>query len=212
MFADVDVREWNHLLPRVLPVESVTDPTRTVERALLGLLAERAAQERRIPEPIKLRASWLHGEVLADLVAEAAHARTESFAHNGKQNGPPGSRAEGLLDIVDVPQWVYDVAGVRVLPPSVATYIHYSGGDRLELHLDDPRFGVVNLLMCLRHVGKDSRPPSSTVFVLGRNRVAAEAMDAGEVLVFDGRGLPHGRTPLSASEEVNLLLLGMQPR
>lgn len=119
-----DVRPWNRFLSRFLPVDEVSDPSRSPEVQLLALLAKSTAEHRLLPGPQRLRPAWLTPPLLRDLKHEAAAARQVAFHHSGKRNGPPGHAAESLLDAVDLPVWVRERSGVAVQEPSTATYPH----------------------------------------------------------------------------------------
>lgn len=133
--------------------------------------------------------------------------RSAGRRHNGKWNAPVGPSVARFVDESGFVSLVRAFSDVRLGEVLGATFIAYDGvGEHLPIHLDDAGFGEANVLVCLRH-GWLEGEGSATVFLTAAG-VHSHVLEPGMALLFDGAATPHGRTPLSAGEEVVLVSFG----
>lgn len=205
--------------------QAVTDAVRTVSAVAelpqkgtpeFDVLAAFAGDLRPLailPEPVRWPAGTTVGTVLDTLRADCARSLAEhGVARPGKHNAPVGKAAlTAAFPGDELIATVRALADRTELRPVSASYIVYDGpGSQLELHVDKPSFGDLNLLVRLddppeQPVGE----PSATVFVTAEG-VQRMPLGAGEGILFDGTGLLHGRTPLRDGEAVTLLSIGLR--
>ncbi|MFD4356769.1 hypothetical protein ACFWPX_29755 [Nocardia sp. NPDC058518] len=107
---------------------------------------------------------------------------------------------------------VHRELGVELVSNGVGRYIHYRGtGAHHFIHVDNPSFGDATALVVLDYVPPtepNTGSPTETRFVTSSG-VQSFRSEPGNAVVFDGRYLPHGRTPLCEGETVTIALLGM---
>lgn len=208
-------QRWSSWFRRRTDVSSSADQWRRDHHGVAGAASRLRERERvpvtRVDDRTTFDAQWVES------LAEEAEAllRSEGTIRNGKWNAQPGPVASALLDSIPLAGVVQRETGALVQAPRGGTYIGYRGReDRLDFHLDDFRFGEINLMLCLRHEMPESGDPSATVFI-GKDSYETHVLQPGEFLIFDGCFAPHGRTPLGPGEEVTLLALafvGCLPR
>ncbi|GAA2268193.1 hypothetical protein GCM10010145_48380 [Streptomyces ruber] len=181
---------------------------------LLTALAAESAVRTHLPGPLRWRPRWATRELCARLRADCAtSAERSGVVRKDKRNAPVGQDCLAeLFDTLGLLAGVQALVGEASLIPVAASYIVYDGpGSLLQLHLDRPTFGDITLL--LRLDDTDAAGPagqrSSTLFVTPEG-YRREPLGTGESLVFDGTSTLHGRTALTAGEEVTLLSIGFQ--
>ncbi|MFF2951391.1 tetratricopeptide repeat protein [Kitasatospora sp. NPDC057965] len=183
----------------------------TLRNAVAGLTAHQCVHPRHLRH---LRDQSFPAELIAAMAGEAEKAvATDGYVHNGKWNAAVGDIANSFAGHVDLAAVVSRSTGLDVEQPHTAVYIEYrEEGQFLDFHLDETGFGDANLILCLKHERPaDSSTASSTVFINADGYLACD-LPVGDCVVFDGVFTPHGRTPLSAGENVTLISFGFRAR
>ncbi|MGW2840580.1 tetratricopeptide repeat protein [Streptomyces sp. NPDC001493] len=165
--------------------------------------------------PRHLRDQPFPPELIAAMAEEAEQFLTDGrgYLHNGKWNAAVGEAASRFAAQMDLAAAVELTTGIAVEQPHTAVYLAYQEkGQKLDFHVDNPDFGVANVILCLRHtLPADAPRASTTVFITGGGYIQY-SLRPGEYLVFDGVLAPHGRTPLCAGERVLLVSFGFHGR
>lgn len=180
---------------------------------VLSALAVELAADSLIPGVLRYSPEWATGEVLERLRTDCSCSVDEDgLVRNNKRNAPVASPLLSLLfEEFGLLARVCELTGLTTLKAVSATYIVYDEpGARLELHIDRPSYGDINILMRIDEPRSDADADalaSATVFI-GPDGVRREPLEAGEAIIFDGTAALHGRSPLLEGETVRLLSIG----
>lgn len=183
----------------------------TPEFEVLATFADDIKPMAVVPEPMR----WPAGPNLASAIdllrTDCAQSVTRNgLARKGKHNAAVGKNVlTAAFPGDELLTTIRSLTGLTHLKAVSASYIVYDGpGADLQLHIDKPTFGDLNLLVRL-----DDPPelaePSATVFVHADGPYRMP-LRAGEGILFDGTALLHGRTPLAVGETVTLLTIGVR--
>ncbi|MFJ8476239.1 tetratricopeptide repeat protein [Kitasatospora sp. NPDC094011] len=183
----------------------------TLREAMGGLAAHQRVHPRHLRH---LRDQSFPAELIAAMAEEAEKAvATDGYLHNGKWNAAVGDAANHFAEQVDLAAVVTRSTGLDVEQPHTAVYIAYADeGQHLDFHLDEFGFGEANMILCLRHELPTGTPRVSTTAFINANGYLECDLAAGDCVVFDGVLTPHGRTPVSAGENVTLISFGFHAR
>ncbi|MEA2624331.1 MAG: hypothetical protein QOD06_376 [Candidatus Binatota bacterium] len=161
---------------------------------------------KRLPRP-----EWVDRRLVSTLRREAAAGIRRGRRASGKRPGPEGRRLAvdpRLLALAAA------ALGKQVSPDYVALYLIYTKpGDHFWPHPDDPKCAPINLFVCIDRKLPAGRSRGSA-FLAFRPDGSVERYELapGDALVFDGRGLVHGREPLRRGERVVLLSIWLNLR
>lgn len=97
------------------------------------------------------------------------------------------------------------------LPSFISSYIYYDcAGQCSKPHVDNA-FTAVTVMIGLRHDRQGRAPASASVAYWPDLPALPYRLAPGELAVFFGSGVLHGRTPVAAGETVHSLLLSFRP-
>ena len=184
-----------------------SEPTETRREALEVIVR---TLRRLVPKPVlwRGRLPFLTDDLLDALRREARAGHCRAIGASGHAFGCGGEVADKLAVAPELTQFMSSLAP-GCTTTGIASYVYYGKeGDGIPLHLDTGMFAL-NVLIVLehRHVGASSRLLMHT-FGAEPERLR---LGEGEVVVFDGSSIVHGREPLGPDETVSLLTLGFRP-
>lgn len=151
---------------------------------------------------------WMDDRLLTTLRAEVAADLRKARRQSARRAG-----MEGRLLTID-PRLVAlasRAARRRLKADYRGSYLLYKNpGDHYWPHTDEPRNSQVTLEICIDRQLPPGRT-SGSAFLAYRPDGSVERyeLDPGDALVFDGRGLVHGREPLRSGERLVLLAIGL---
>ena len=156
----------------------------------------------------KGRPSWLDAKVLTDLREGAERAKPAAEWFPGGFHRFAGARdvAQALEASVGVSTFVRALVG-REIGEMAANFMYYeAAGNCAYPHIDAADFAL-NALCLLRH--ESSAKPSSSLWFYPVDAEPFElTLAMGELAIFHGRAIVHGRTPVAADERVHVLSIG----
>ncbi|MEU6743416.1 hypothetical protein [Streptosporangium sandarakinum] len=210
--ADLIATAWTRALRSMVRIDDLPEKG-TPQFEFLTAAAAMIGRASHVPTPIVGRADWATPEVLTRLLEDCSESlERSSTTKNGKVNAEVSGETYAFLADLGIADTVAEQTGISVTmaDPSHSTYIVYeSPGQGLELHFDFPRYGDVNILLCLERIGLDQTGTPSRTIVVDGDGISEYLFAAGEYFIFDGAASPHGRTPLQSGERITLLSAGL---
>lgn len=137
-----DQHAWISWLRDAARVGSLPDPLSPSGRLLARGAAE-LLRESPLPQPVLVTLAGRHAASISAAFCEAlAELQAHGQVDGDKLNARVGRAGATLVEEIDVPDLVRQACGLRVAPPTTATYVGYlEPGHQLELHLDLHGFG-----------------------------------------------------------------------
>lgn len=121
--------------------------------------------------------------------------------------------SEKFANSKDLLKLVEDYAG-PVIPSFITSYIYYfNEGDDSKPHVDNA-FTSVTVMVGLKHdFSNDIKNNTSSSFIYWANKKPLHyRLLPGEIAIFFGSSVIHGRTPVKKDEKINSLLVSFRPR
>lgn len=97
------------------------------------------------------------------------------------------------------------------IPSFISSYIYYDAAGQCSKPHVDNAFTAVTVMIGLRHDWQGGAPASASVAYWPGLPALPYRLAPGELAVFFGSGVLHGRTPVAAGETVHSLLLSFRP-
>lgn len=166
----------------------------------------------------KGRPSFMTDEVLNSLIIESekfkSQARPNFNQHiyqvetlNDSTKSETFANSKDLLDLVNAS------AGF-VSPSYITSYIYYlNEGDDSKPHVDNA-FTSITVMVGLKHdypKGLQNNRSSSFIFWPNKKPLYYQ-LQPGEIAIFYGSSVIHGRTPIGKEESINSLLVSFRPK
>ncbi len=166
----------------------------------------------------KGRPSFMTDELVNALIKESDNFRSQSrpnFNQHIYQVETPNEStlSETFANSKDLLDLVTKSAG-SVIPSFITSYIYYfNEGDDSKPHVDNA-FTSVTVMVGLRHdYPEELRDDTSYSFIYWANRKPFYyRLLPGEMAIFFGSSVIHGRTPLKKRESINSLLVSFRPQ
>ena len=147
---------------------------------------------------------FLDGQQLHELQREAMEQRVQSQRNNACWLSVPGELGERLASSPELLQLVTSWGGQCTAGRPMYTY-YLESGDHLAFHLDEPDAAISAILM-LTHLASSSGPNSRLLVLDERGEAQDVDLKPGELLIFNGSTLLHGRESIRDGEEIHLLV------
>jgi hypothetical protein len=202
--------EWSQILMPLTP-QGVLPRAGTPSRLVADFAAD-SFREHRLFEPSVVKPEFIAGESGATLlrIADAARPGARDLGYRSDVRCNP--EAKRLLEEAGVRDYVGGLLGRPVAEKWDAFFLYYTEGGHTPLHVDNAEYSPFNLLSCLRRVRREGEGRQSvTYFMESADQVNAYDLDPGQAIWFHSSETPHGRTPLTAGEEVVLLAVSLLP-
>lgn len=157
--------------------------------------------------------SFLTDDLLSKLQSEAVSFRQQAKPNyeqwispvDTEDNATFAEKLEGSSKLLD---FVCEFAG-KCIPSYISNYIYYDvEGQNSEPHVDNA-FTAVTVMIGLKHEGINKK--SSSIIYWPDAEPLEYQLRPGEMTIFFGTTMVHGRTPISKGEEVHSLLLSFRP-
>jgi len=149
------------------------------------------------------RPDFLSNSLLSNLASESDEICTNAHRNNFCWLHKPGKVAIEFANSKPFAEFIDQFT--NGLSVSLLMYTFYKEtGDRLDIHLDDPSATLTALLM-VRHKRAHDGSRSRLLIVKPDASVDYSELVDGEMIVFEGSRILHGREPLGQGEYIALL-------
>jgi hypothetical protein len=153
------------------------------------------------------RLPFVGERLLAQLAAEALQQRPSD---DGRTYGQPGDVLSRLSVSRQLREAVSAAFGARLVPTYEAVYQYQPPGSSVAPHRDTAGYDLT-FHMTLEHARPGNGSQGSVLEVHGPEGCNRIPLARAESLLFRGRELVHGWTPLADDEQRTLVAIGFQP-